>query len=220
MIDVYKRQDEPLALEPVGEYVKEPLLPLDEYISLALRHRQEPALLEDNLVNAEIELNKARSGLLPHVSFRGSLSDDGSWSIGIDLSKVLPDVYKRQLANRPEIVETRDALEIAELEVEFSDNDYTPELAKRLYRNTLEKIRLQSDQVKQGVQIEARRLYLAVQNAERGMEVAQAVAVQAEENHKIMKLRYEYGMEIANTLLGAQVNLTEAKLEMCIRDST
>ena len=121
-----------------------------------------------------------------------------------DLAKVL--------ANRPEIVETRDALEIAELEVEFSDNDYTPELAKRLYRNTLEKIRLQSDQVKQGVQIEARRLYLAVQNAERGMEVAQAVAVQAEENYKIMKLRYEYGMEIANTLLGAQVNLTEAKL--------
>ncbi len=118
----------------------------------------------------------------------------------------------RVLANRPEIVEIRDALEIAELEVEFSDNDYTPELAKRLYSNTLEKIRLQFDQVKQGVQIEARRLYLAVQNAERGMEVAQAVAVQAEENYKIMKLRYEYGMEIANTLLGAQVNLTEAKL--------
>jgi outer membrane protein len=117
----------------------------------------------------------------------------------------------RVLANRPEIVEIRDALEIAELEVEFSDNDYTPELAKRLYSNTLEKIRLQFDQVKQGVQIEARRLYLAVQNAERGMEVAQAVAVQAEENYKIMKLRYEYGMEIANTLLGAQVNLTEAK---------
>ena len=90
--------NEPLALEPVGEYVKEPLLPLDEYISLALRHRQEPALLEDNLVNAEIELNKARSGLLPHVSFRGSLSDDGSWSIGIDLSKVLPRDYAAELS--------------------------------------------------------------------------------------------------------------------------
>jgi len=121
-----------------------------------------------------------------------------------DLAKVL--------ANRPEIVETRDALEIAELEVKFSDNDYTPELSKRLYRNAEEKIRLQFDQVKQGVQIEACRLYLAVQNAKRAMEVAQAAAFQAEENYKIMKLRYEYGMEIANTLLGAQVNLTEAKL--------
>lgn len=88
---------EPLALEPVGEYVKEPVLPLDEYISLALRHRQEPALLEDNLANAEIELDKARSGLLPQVSFRGSLSDDGSWSIGVDLSKVLPRDYAAEL---------------------------------------------------------------------------------------------------------------------------
>ncbi len=88
----------PLALEPVGEYVKKPLSPLDEYISLALRHRQEPALLEDNLVNAEIELDKARSGLLPQVSFRGSLSDDGSWSIGVDLSKVLPKDYAAELS--------------------------------------------------------------------------------------------------------------------------
>ncbi len=125
------------------------------------------------------------------------------------------DFYKdlaKILKNRPEMVETRDALEIAELEVEFSDNDYTPELSKRLYRNSLGRIRLQLDQVKQGVQIEARRLYIAVQNAKRTAKVAQAVAVQAEENYKIMKLRYEYGMEIANTLLGAQVNLTEAKL--------
>lgn len=126
----------------------------------------------------------------------------------INFDKDLDKVLK----NRPEIVEIRDALEIAELEVKFSDNDYTPELSKRLYKNAEEKIRLQFDQVKQGVQIEARRLYLAVQNAKRAMEVAQAAAVQAEENYKIMKLRYEYGMEIANTLLGAQVNLTEAKL--------
>jgi outer membrane protein TolC len=90
--------NEPLVLEPVGEYVKEPVLPLDEYISLALRHRQEPALLEDNLVNTEIELDKARSGLLPQVSFKGSLADDGSWSIGVDLSKVLPRDYTAELS--------------------------------------------------------------------------------------------------------------------------
>jgi outer membrane protein TolC len=90
--------NEPLALEPVGEYVKEPLLSLDDYISLALSHRQEPVLLEDNLTNAKIELDKACSGLLPQVSFRGSLSDDGSWSIGVDLSKVLPRDYAAELS--------------------------------------------------------------------------------------------------------------------------
>jgi outer membrane protein TolC len=90
--------NEPLALAPVGEYVKAPLLELDEYISLALSCRQEPVLLEDNLANAEIELGKARSGLLPQVSFKGSLSDDGSWSIGVDLSKVLPRDYAAELS--------------------------------------------------------------------------------------------------------------------------
>ncbi len=90
--------NEPLVLEPVGEYVKEPLLSLDEAISLALHYRQEPALLEDNLANAEIELDKARSGLLPQVSFKGSLADDGSWSIGVDLSKVLPRDYTAEFS--------------------------------------------------------------------------------------------------------------------------
>lgn len=126
-----------------------------------------------------------------------------------------PDFRKdlaKALENRPEITEARDALEIAGLEVMFSDNDYTPELSKSLLRNVEEKIRIQFEQVKQSVQIEAYRLYLAVQNGRREMDVARAVAIQEEENYRIMKIRYEYGMEIANTLLGAQVSLTEAKL--------
>ena len=182
------------------------------------------------VISAEIQLQRASSEILSAkgdlelaaLAFKQMLGlslDTKVVALGAPESSVrdreeidFDEDLAKVLANRPEIVEIRDALEIAELEVEFSDNDYTPELAKRLYRNALEKIRLQFDQVTQGVQIEACRLYLAVRNAERGMEVARAVAVQAEENYKIMKLRYEYGMEIANTLLGAQVNLTEAKL--------
>ena len=84
--------------EPVGEYIKEPLLPLDEYVNLALAQRQEPVLIEENLANAKIELDTARSGLLPQVSVRGSLTDDGSWSIGVDLLKILPRDYAAEFA--------------------------------------------------------------------------------------------------------------------------
>jgi outer membrane protein TolC len=84
--------------EPVGEYIKEPLLPLDEYVNLALAQRQEPVLIEENLANAKIELDTARSGLLPQVSVRGSLTDDGSWSIGVDLLKILPRDYASEFA--------------------------------------------------------------------------------------------------------------------------
>lgn len=90
--------NEPLALEPVGEYPEDTLLPLDEYISLALCHRQEPVLAEENLANAEIELATARSGLLPQVSFGGSLADDGSWSVSVDLSKTLSRDYTAELS--------------------------------------------------------------------------------------------------------------------------
>lgn len=116
------------------------------------------------------------------------------------------------LANRPEIMQAREALEIAELEVKFSDNDYTPDLTKRLNRNNLEKARIQLEEVRRAVYVETRRLYLAVRGAEEAMKIASAAAGQAEENYRVMKLRYEYGMEIANSLLGAQVDLTEAKL--------
>ena len=84
--------------EPVGEYIKEPLMTLDEYTDLALVQRQEPVLIEENLANSKIELDKARSGLLPQVSVRGSLTDDGSWSIGVDLLKILPRDYSAELA--------------------------------------------------------------------------------------------------------------------------
>lgn len=116
------------------------------------------------------------------------------------------------LESRPEIVQARETLEIAELEVKFSDNDYTPELTKRLNQNSLEKARIQLDEVRRAVYVETRRLYLAVRGAEEAMKIAAAAAEQAEENYRVMKLRYEYGMEIASSLLGAQVDLTEAKL--------
>lgn len=90
--------NEPLILEPVGEYTEDTLLSLDEYISLALCHRQEPVLAEENLANAEIELATARSGLLPQVALRGSLTDDGSWSVSIDLSKTLSKNYAAELS--------------------------------------------------------------------------------------------------------------------------
>lgn len=89
--------NDPVILEPIGEYIEEPLLSLDEYISLALCHRQEPSLAEENFDNARIELDNARSGLLPQVSFTGSLTDDGSWSIGVNLSKILPRDYSAEL---------------------------------------------------------------------------------------------------------------------------
>jgi len=118
----------------------------------------------------------------------------------------------RSLASRPEIVKAREALEIAQLEVGFADNEYTPELTKRQLNNALEQARLAAAEAEQGVRVEVRRMYLSLEESRRAISIASASAKQAEENYRIAKLRYEHGMEIANSLLGAQLSLTQAKL--------
>ena len=110
----------------------------------------------------------------------------------------------RSLASRPEIVKAREALEIAQLEVGFADNEYL--------NNALEQARLAAAQAEQGVRVEVRRTYLSLEESRRAISIASASAKQAEENYRITKLRYEHGMEIANSLLSAQLSLTQAKL--------
>jgi outer membrane protein TolC len=87
----------PLNPVPIGDYIQDPLLDLDEYIRLAFCHRQEPSLAEESLTNAKIELDIARSGLLPQVSLGGSFRSDGSWSVGINLSESLTKDYSAEL---------------------------------------------------------------------------------------------------------------------------
>lgn len=116
------------------------------------------------------------------------------------------------LRNRPEIVKAREALEICELEAGFADNEYTPELTKQQLNNALEQARLAAKQAERGVRVEARQMYLSLEESRRAIAIASAATKQAVENYRIMKLRYEHGMEIANSLLGAQLSLTEAKL--------
>lgn len=116
------------------------------------------------------------------------------------------------LRNRPEIVKAREALEICELEAGFADNEYTPKLTRQQLNNALEQARLSAEQAERGVRVEARQMYLSLEESRRAIAIASAATRQAEENYRIMKLRYEHGMEIANSLLGAQLSLTEARL--------
>ncbi len=118
----------------------------------------------------------------------------------------------RSLASRPEIVKAREALEIAQLEARFADNEYTPELNKRQLNNALEQARLAAAEAERGVRVEVRRMYLSLEESRRAISIASATSKQAEESYRIMRLRYEHGMEIANSLLGAQLSLTQAKL--------
>lgn len=185
-----------------------------------LASKLEAMATEIQLERARAEVKSAESDLeLAALALKQVLGLDLSTSLVATDSAVPLDAdmgFEAGLAlalkNRPEIVQAREALEIAELEVKFSDNEYTPELTRRLNRNSLEKARIQLEQAERAVYVEARRLCLATLGAARDMKASSAAAGQAEENYRVMKLRYEYGMEIANSLLGAQVDLTEARL--------
>lgn len=118
----------------------------------------------------------------------------------------------RSLASRPEIVKAREALEIAQLEVGFADNEYTPELTRQQLGNALDQAKLAAAKAEREVRVEVRRMYLSLEESRRAISIASASAKETEESYRIMKLRYEHGMEIANSMLGAQLSLTQAKL--------
>lgn len=85
----------PVNPAPAGEYVKE-VFDLEKCVGSALANRREPAMAKDDLRDREADLAGSRKGLLPQVSLQGGLKDDGSWSVGIELTKTLTQDYSAQ----------------------------------------------------------------------------------------------------------------------------
>ncbi|MDI7247084.1 MAG: TolC family protein [Bacillota bacterium] len=79
----------PVSLAPVGEYVPGKLPGVETCVKTALERRKELALAAQDVSDQEAELASARKELLPSVALVGGAKDDGSWSIGVQLTKTL-----------------------------------------------------------------------------------------------------------------------------------
>ncbi|HHY45965.1 MAG TPA: TolC family protein [Firmicutes bacterium] len=129
-------------------------------------------------------------------------------TLDVDLEKALTAALK----GRPEILDANEALAIAELQVKHSDNDYTPALLKKIYKNQLEQAKLKVVDASRAVEAQVRNLYISQEDARARMETSAKAIKSAEENLRVARLRYQHGLDVAQTLLAARVNLTRARL--------
>lgn len=119
----------PVSLAPVGDYVPGRLPELEACVKEALESRREPALAEADLRDQEAELASAREALLPSVSLVGGVKDDGSWNIGIQLTKTLT----RDLGAEAAVKAARDAVASAREKLEATKTTIVLEVTQAYY---------------------------------------------------------------------------------------
>lgn len=176
-----------------------------------------------SVLSSESGVSQANHGLeLTQMKFRQTL--------GIDLdAAVLPkeialevepvDVNLEQdmayaLANRDEIKQLLLAIEVAEKNVEISDNDYTPALTLRQAELNLAKLKRQLEQVRQGLALQIKQSHSAWKDAEERIPVLQKGVEEAEEMLRLSELSYEADMITSNDLEDAQIGVLAAKNEL------
>jgi outer membrane protein TolC len=72
-------------------------------------------------------------------------------------------------------------------------------------------LRLLRDKVLDGIRLEVKSAYLNLESSSRQIEVAKTAVAQAEENHRLQKLRYQEGVSTATDVLDAVTLLTTAE---------
>lgn len=121
------------------------------------------------------------------------------------------EVVEKVLANSLQLTRLQRALEIAQMQEENANNDYTAPLLKEIYANRRMKAELDLKEGTRAVYLQAKQAWNALQQAENGVELVQKELEMAQESYRITKVRFEGGLEIPNNLLRAQINLTQAE---------
>lgn len=174
-------------VEELGYTVYTETLP--NCIDYAMLHRLELQQYALQVKSAEAALNSAKAGWLPTVN--GSLSNswaDGHWP-GHEGSKWSAGVEVRMNVFDSGVTKSNVAAAKADLMS-----------AKESYR-----------QFKDTVQLEVRRSYFNLREAEKRITTAQVAVAKAEEDYHIECVKYEAGVGTNTDVLDAQVALTRAR---------
>lgn len=176
-----------------------------------------------SVLSSESSVSQASHGLeLTQMKFRQTLGihldaavlpqeiDLGVEPVEVDLDKDM--AYA--LANRDEIKQLLLAIEVAEKNVEISDNDYTPVLTLQQAQINLAKLERQLEQVRQGLTLQIKQSHSAWKDAEERIPVLQKGVEEAEEMLRLSELSYEADMITSNDLEDAQIGVLAAKNEL------
>jgi len=176
-----------------------------------------------NVLNSKAGISQARHGLeLAQMKFRQTLGVDLDASIlpreiALDVEPIqvnLEEDMAYALENRDEIKQLLLAIEVAEKNVELSDNDYTPALTLQQAELNLAKMKLQLEQAREGLALQIKQSHSAWKDAEERIPVLQKGVEEATEMLRLSELSYEADMITSNDLQDAQLGVLAAKNDL------
>ena len=176
-----------------------------------------------SVLSSESGVSQAHHGLeLAQMKFRQTLGIDLDAAvlpqeIALEVEPVKVDPEEDMayaLANRDEIKQLLLAIEVAEKNVEISDNEYTPALTLRQAELNLAKLKRQLEQVRQGLTLQIKQSHSAWKDAEERIPVLQKGVEEAAEMLRLSELSYEADMITSNDLEDAQIGVLAAKNDL------
>lgn len=162
---------------------------LKDSIGYAMVHRPEVIQADANIDAAQKDIQVAKSGYRPSLTFQGAQDwnkdkfpgdDNSNWSLSLIASWT--------------------AFDSGVTDAKVKQADAATEKAKQ-----------QAKQTRDSVQLEVRQNYLSMQEAEKRIDTSQVAVEKAEEDFKIAQVRYSAGVGTNIDVIDAQVALTQAK---------
>lgn len=129
--------------------------------------------------------------------------------IDVDLEEDL----KFALENRLEIVRARNGVDVARKQVELTENDYTPAIARARAQIGLQRAEEGVQQAKDGIELEIRQIYQSLMDNERRLKVLEESINEASETLTITEDMYDAGVATDVEVLSAQTALTQSQTD-------
>jgi outer membrane protein len=174
---------------PLSEFTGD-ATPLDQREQTASESRPEARQMRLSASIAETQTQTARSALLPQFSFRVAFEADRQDFVNKGGANWFAGAFMRwNLFNG------------------FADKARIDEASQSLVR-----ARAQQRQIDSAVRLQVRSAYLDLQAAQERLKVTEAAVTQAEENLRIVKNRYENGLNNVTELLRSETALLETRV--------
>lgn len=160
----------------------------------------------NNLLLAKAQLNNVLGFTLDYKLT--VVEEDFSYST-LDLS--FEEIVILALENNTALIELEEQLEIARLDEKSADNDFTAPLMAQSKTLQRQKLELRLTEMKQQTYLRTMELWNNVQALSNNYLASLLSVETAEENYRIIQVRFDDGLEIPVNLLSSRLDLAKAK---------
>ena len=194
------------AKEKVGMATKLDIIRAQNQVASA-RNSLDSAILNRDL--AMVTLNQA-IGLPPEKTIL-RLRDEFSYEKTGDLN--LEASIEFALANRVEIAQAQSAVEIADMNVNLANNDFTPKLTYERAKLAADDASVKLTDQRNKIGLAVRQAYVTLKQAEAKVDLAAKKGTEAQENLRVTQLLFEADMATNLDVLTAQNQYTQSQID-------